>query len=148
MQPKLTQVPPRNLRSTSATDMPAAVSRPASGGPACPPPTMIASKLRMSAPSGIAAAPVHCRHVLQQGSPAGRAPLPGQPTITQKAIAVGLAQRTISPGARAPRRAAAATGRVRREERTMGTLTTKDGVSLYYKDWGSGPPGVLSHGWT
>src|SRR3546814_16511245 len=99
---------------------------------------MIASKLRMSAPSGIAAAPVHCRHVLQQGSPAGRAPLPGQPTITQKAIAVGLAQRTIYHGARAPRRAAAATGRVRRKERTMGTLTTQDGVSLYYKDWGSG----------
>lgn len=29
----------------------------------------------------------------------------------------------------------------------MSTFTTSDGVQLYYKDWGSGQPIVLIHGW-
>ena len=30
---------------------------------------------------------------------------------------------------------------------TVNTITTRDGVSIYYKDWGSGQPIILSHGW-
>src|SRR6476659_5933661 len=44
MQPVLTQVPPKSLRSTSATLSPALASSTASGGPAWPAPSTIASK--------------------------------------------------------------------------------------------------------
>ena len=29
----------------------------------------------------------------------------------------------------------------------MPTVTTSDGVEIFYKDWGQGQPIVFSHGW-
>src|SRR6266850_2929319 len=31
--------------------------------------------------------------------------------------------------------------------RSVNTITTKDGVEIFYKDWGKGQPIVFSHGW-
>src|SRR5579863_9774420 len=32
-------------------------------------------------------------------------------------------------------------------EMKMDTVTTQDGVTIFYKDWGTGQPIVFSHGW-
>src|SRR3954452_12747843 len=38
-------------------------------------------------------------------------------------------------------------GGQRKGDSTMSSITTKDGVEIFYKDWGMGQPIVFSHGW-
>ena len=45
----------------------------------------------------------------------------------------------------APRTAAAAI--LTKGSEIMTKITTKDGVDIFYKDWGKGQPIVFSHGW-
>jgi non-heme chloroperoxidase len=40
------------------------------------------------------------------------------------------------------------TGRLRAKgTKIMPTITTRDGVEIFYKDWGKGQPVMFSHGW-
>jgi len=43
--------------------------------------------------------------------------------------------------------AASPSPRIPHEEPRMATFTTRDGTTLWYKDWGSGPVVSFSHGW-
>ncbi|MFZ2869322.1 MAG: alpha/beta hydrolase [Zavarzinia sp.] len=79
-------------------------------------------------------------------------------TITRTAISpsrrsilggVGLAAASAVVGAPAVAAQATASSAKPPQERTksMHSITTRDGTSIAFKDWGSGEPVILSHGW-
>lgn len=69
--------------------------------------------------------------------------------FTQLALAFGLIAATVHAHALAPSDPVRNGAKPAQLARTASTITTRDGVQLYYKDWGpkTGPVVVFSHGW-
>ncbi|HEX7982140.1 MAG TPA: alpha/beta hydrolase [Duganella sp.] len=76
-----------------------------------------------------------------QLNPSRRSALVGSAVAAAAAVATALPMAAISTDSQA-----AAIGKV---QKTASTITTRDGVEIYYKDWGprNGQPVILSHGW-
>ena len=75
-------------------------------------------------------------------------------TITRREVVIGSASlaalATLSPAVRAagdPTKGSGDSINKYRGEHSMNKVSTKDGVDIFYKEWGSGQPIVFSHGW-
>jgi non-heme chloroperoxidase len=67
--------------------------------------------------------------------------------IVTQGSAIALLTPTISAGGNADSPAMSTTRSSHPGDRPMNTITTNDGVTIFYKDWGTGQPIVFSHGW-
>jgi non-heme chloroperoxidase len=78
---------------------------------------------------------------------------PAQSSLSRRHVLVGAlagaAAMTLPPAASAIASSPAALGTDNRTKgtRIMSTITTKDGVQIFYKDWGHGQPILFHHGW-
>ncbi|SHH09653.1 alpha/beta fold hydrolase [Massilia sp. CF038] len=76
-------------------------------------------------------------------TPAGDSPNLSRRNVLATAASAAVAASTLTVPA------AASAAPTNKGNNTVATLTTRDGVELYYKDWGprTGQPIVFSHGW-
>jgi pimeloyl-ACP methyl ester carboxylesterase len=75
-------------------------------------------------------------------------PLPRRRFLSHSAtIAAAASLATAITGKAFGQAKASTRSKQRKEGPTVSTITTKDGVEIFYKDWGTGQPIVFSHGW-
>src|SRR5579859_2329781 len=77
-----------------------------------------------------------------------KTPITRREVLIGGAAAVAVAGLSLPASAGQPKPASApAPQKQVRGETHMNRITTKDGTSIFYKDWGTGPTIVFSHGW-
>src|SRR3546814_20597718 len=78
---------------------------------------------------------------------------PFNPTASRRDVMLGVVSTAIAAGlstaafAQTTSAKAISFSTPTNGKQAMNTIITKDGVEIFYKDWGSGQPIVFHHGW-